>query len=131
AKVRSDLVAQVTIKLRKAGKRVAVGEPEGELCVDRKSRILFRVARSYPEEGHLTYWQVPRINRPPARWIVAIRLTENNKDVHDYVLIPAKTIAGKYRNNCARFTDMAFVRLGFRKVDSVGALAKLILDVPP
>jgi DNA invertase Pin-like site-specific DNA recombinase len=126
AKVRSDLVSQVAVKLRKTGTRVAISELNDELCVDRKSRVLFRVARSYPKEGHLTYWQVPRINRPPARWIVAIRLTEDNTSVLDYVIILARAVARKYAGDYARFTVKAFDRHEFRQFRSAAALAKSI-----
>lgn len=125
-KVTSELVSETAARFRKVGKRVAVGDANDGLLINRKDRVLFRIAPAHPEQGHLTYWQVPRINRPPARWIVAIRLTEDNKNVLDYVLIPAKTVAGKYYSNCARMTEMALARRGFRKTGSVFTLAQLI-----
>lgn len=126
ARVTSELVSEAATKLRKAGKRVAVGEVGDDLLIDRKDRVLFRIAPAHSEVGNLTYWNVPRINRPPARWIVAIRLTEDNKNVFDYTLIPAKAVAGKYRSNCARITDVAFNRLGVRKTGSITTLSQFI-----
>jgi DNA invertase Pin-like site-specific DNA recombinase len=124
----SDLVAKVKAKLEKSGCSIAIGRSNDEMCFDRNVRVLFRVARSFIKEGHLTYWMVPRINRPPARWIVAIRLTEDNLAGLDYLLIPTDSVAGKYRSNCARITEMAFVRLGIRKYAS---LDRLVMSLRP
>jgi DNA invertase Pin-like site-specific DNA recombinase len=130
ANATSDLVSKASSKLERAGHSAAIGGSNDEICVDRRTRILFRVARSYVKERRLTWWQVPRVNRPPAQWIVAIRLTEDNEDVLDYLLIPTTAFAGKYHNGCVRITEMALARLGARKFGSLDSLVRFLKSKP-
>jgi hypothetical protein len=60
-----------------------------------------------------------------AEWIVAIRLTDDNKAVRDYVLIPTKVVVGRYAGYM-RFTDKACDRLGFERFETADALARFI-----
>jgi DNA invertase Pin-like site-specific DNA recombinase len=123
AEATTNLARQVSARLKNSGRHVRTEGANDELCIDRKDRVLFRAARSYALEGHLTQWRVPRIDRPHSKWIVAICLTDENATVLDYVLIPTKAIIGKYPKGYMRFTEKACVRLGFRRFGSVEALA--------
>jgi DNA invertase Pin-like site-specific DNA recombinase len=122
--VAASLARQVSASLEKCGTHVRLGPLDDQLCVEGTVRVLVRVCRSYPKEGLLTQWRVPRINRSPADWIVGIRLTEDNKAVFDYVLIP-RSVTKRY-TSCMRFTDQACTRLGFDRCDSVEALSRSI-----
>jgi hypothetical protein len=66
---------------------------------------------------------VPRLRKTPHRWIVAIRLTDDNKSVRDYVMIPAKGLA---KSGAMQFTDKSRDRLGFHCFDTAKALAQRI-----
>jgi hypothetical protein len=63
AEATAKLALQVSDRLEKSGRHVLIGGLNNELCFDRKTRALFRVARSCPEEGRLTQWRIPRVDR--------------------------------------------------------------------
>jgi DNA invertase Pin-like site-specific DNA recombinase len=123
ARVTATLVSDVAAHLERSGRHISIGETNDELMVDDRLRIIFRVARSYPIQGQLTTWRVPRIVRPASDFIVATRLTDDNQDVLDYVLIPTAKACGKHKNGYMRFTEMARERHRFRLVRSAKALA--------
>ena len=103
AQVTAKLAGQLASQLESGGGRVEIGENGDQLYINRKTRVLLRVARAFPKPGHLSQWRVPKIARPPSRWIVAIRLTEDNQAVLDYVLIPAKTMVKKIQGRIPSF----------------------------
>jgi len=125
AEVMANIASQVAAGLRKLGRKVVFGRSKDQLCIDGRTRVLFRVARSYPREGGLTQWRIPQVDRPSAKWIVAIRLTDDNKTVRDNVLIPTKAVAGRYVGYM-RITDLACVRLGLKRLETANSLARYI-----
>lgn len=127
AQVTAKLTRDVSDQLERAGRRVVIGETSEDICIDQKTRVLFRIARAFPEANRLTQWRVPRVCRPrAARWIVVVRLTDDNDRVLDYVLIPAQPVVKRYTGGYLRFTDMARDRLGFESMICANELAHRI-----
>ena len=122
----ANLMREVQTAFKKNGRHVALDSSDEQLHIDDRTRVLFRVAKSIREEGHLTQWRVPRMRKGPIRWIVAIRLTEDNKSVRDYLLIPAKGLAEKRRSTAMYITDKSRERLGFESFKTTLALARSI-----
>ena len=123
AEAAANLASKVAAGLKKRGRQIVMG-PNDQFCIDGKTRVLFRVGRSYVKEGCLTHWRVPRLDQVPAQWIVAIRLKEDNATVLDYVLIP-KAAVERYVEYM-RFTERARIRLGFGRFETAEALARCI-----
>lgn len=125
AEVAAGLVKEVSGALEKLGKHVRLGPLDDQLCVEGVVRVLFRVCRAFVEENRLTQWRVPCIDHPSAELIVAIRLTDHNKTVLDYVLIPAKWAVKRY-GGYMRFTDQARIRFGFDRCENADNLARCL-----
>jgi DNA invertase Pin-like site-specific DNA recombinase len=124
ANVLANLVRQVADTLERRRRHVAVGGATDRLCIDRKVGVQFRVARSYPIEGRLTQYRIPDVRETSDRWIVAIRLTDDNTSVMDYLVIPTAGLAKRFRGGYVRLTDRARDRLDFRRLESAEALAR-------
>lgn len=125
-KVTAQLMQQIAAALEKKGRQVAIEPSDDQLRIDEKIGVLFRFARSSKRKGHSARSLVPRLRKTPHRWIVAVRLTEDNKSVRDYLLIPAKGLINRYRRPYMTITDMSRERLGFDCFDTVEALAQNI-----
>jgi DNA invertase Pin-like site-specific DNA recombinase len=121
--VTASLMRNVEIALQKKGRHVTLDFSDERLRIDEKTRVLFRVARSFRKEGQLTQSRIPRIRKGAIHWIVAIRLTEGNKSVRDYLLIPAKGLAEKQRSGAMVITDKSRDRLKFQSLKTAAALA--------
>jgi hypothetical protein len=120
----AHVMREVETAFKKSGARVALEFSDGQLRIGQRTRVLFRVARSTRKEGHLTQWRIPRMRKGPIRWIVAIRLTEDNKSVRDYLLMPAEGLAERHLSCAMLITDKSQNRLKFQKHKTVSALAR-------
>jgi DNA invertase Pin-like site-specific DNA recombinase len=124
--VTTNLMQQVAATLERMGRQVVIDFSDDRLRIDGKVGVLFRVARTFQRKGHLTTWRVPRLRKMPHRWIVAIRLTDDNKSIRDYLMIPAKGLAEKHRCGSVMITDKSRDRLGFHRFETAKALARSI-----
>jgi DNA invertase Pin-like site-specific DNA recombinase len=120
--VTTNLMQEVRVAVEKKGWKVVIASSDDRLRIDGKVVVLFRVARSILSKL-LRRSVVPRLRKTPHRWIVAIRLTDDNKSVRDYVMIPAKGLA---KSGAMQFTDKSRDRLGFHCFDTAKALAQRI-----
>jgi hypothetical protein len=126
--VTQKLIGQVAAHLEKSCRHVAIGNDD--VRIDGKIGVQFRVARAYPIEGCLTQWRIPEVRKTSHRWMVAIRLTNDNKSVHDYLTLPKKALAYRIPTGYARLTDRAQERLGFSRHRTAEALASWIASMP-
>jgi hypothetical protein len=124
--VTASLMQQVATVLERVGRQVVIDSSDERLRIDGKVAVFFRVARSYPQRGHSTGSRVSRMRKASNGWIVAIRLTDNNEVVRDYLMIPAKGLAEKHRFGCLLLTDKSRERLGFERFKTALALARSI-----
>jgi hypothetical protein len=78
----------------RAGARATFDRSIELLRVNDAVNICFGVAKCCKSEGRPLRWTVRRRVRQPTGWTVAIRLSENNKAILDYVLLPSPSVAG-------------------------------------
>jgi len=113
ADVRTSLVREVAARLDKLGRRIVIGPSDDQLRIDAKVGVSFRIARAQKtKEGCLTQWRVYRPKRPD-RWIVVIRLADDNQSVLDYLTIPTHTLTERRHASHFTFTTQARERLAF------------------
>ncbi|MCC8964904.1 recombinase family protein [Bradyrhizobium sp. Pear76] len=124
ARIRADLVREIALELESRGRRVAIAPMTDHLRIDGKIGIGFRVTRSEPYKGILTRYYISHLSEASDRWLVAIRLTDDNRSVLDYVLIPRNGLTNDARQCGPRFTDYARERLGFQVFKSPHALSR-------
>jgi hypothetical protein len=123
ADVRTSLVREVAARLVKLGRRIVIGPSDDQLRIDAKVGVSFRIARAQKaKERCLTQWRVVTPRRPD-RWIVAIRLTDDNLSVLDYLTIPTHTLTERH-HDCFLFTARARERLAFDCFETAEALAQ-------
>ena len=120
----AKLMRDVETAFKKLGRHVTLDFSDEQLRIGNKTKVLFRIARSFPKEGKLTQWRVPRIRMGPIRWIVAIRLTEDNKSIYDFLLISAKGLAERYPSAAMVITDKSKDWLKFQSFKTVPILTK-------
>jgi DNA invertase Pin-like site-specific DNA recombinase len=103
--LKGQLASQVADRLTKTGEQPSFDKKKNCLPVNRNVTISFRFARWYPgkRETHAPYWAVARGAYLPPGWIIVIRLSERNKDVLDYILVPTTIIEFKL----LRFSEKA------------------------
>lgn len=121
--VKSDLVRKVAARLERLGRQIAMGPSDDQLRIDGKVAVSFRVARAQKTKaGCLTQWRVTRPKRPD-RWIVVIRLADDNRSVLDYLTIPTHTLSERHRDHFL-FTTQAGERLAFDCFETAEALTQ-------
>lgn len=122
--LKDQLLAQAAVAIRKAGGRTSPGGWTYCLRVNGSAAVSFRAARwtGGEKESHAPHWTIQREAILPAGWIAAIRLTEHNKAVLDYVLLPTD---GKIKDTI-RFTERARIRRGIVRFKTAGALVRAI-----
>ncbi|MGJ5181514.1 recombinase family protein [Bradyrhizobium oligotrophicum] len=106
---------------------INVGVPEQHLIVDNRWQIFFRIAywTAGDRPGFSPFWSVS-CRRLPTGWIVAIRLSEHNEAVLDYVLMPT----APNDSNMIRFRENGRAEHGVTYFDTdvelVRALVRLV-----
>ncbi|WP_108513329.1 recombinase family protein [Bradyrhizobium algeriense] len=124
ADVRASLVREVAARLDELGRRIVIGPSDDQLRIDAKVGVSFRIARAQKaKEGCLTQWRVYRPKRPD-RWIVVIRLADDNQSVLDYLTIPTHTLTERYHASHFTFTIQARERLAFDCFETAEALTQ-------
>ncbi|QOZ26711.1 recombinase family protein [Bradyrhizobium sp. CCBAU 51753] len=121
---RHDLVKIVAARLERSGKRVRIAPKNDLLRVEGKDDVWFRVARSEANTNVMTRYYIRDMPKTSDRWLVVIRLTDDNMSVRDYVLAPTTGLIDPSRACGPRFTDYARKRLGFHTFKTPDALAK-------
>ncbi len=86
--------------------------------------IIFRVARWTPgkKETHSPHWSIQRRTSEPAGWIVAVRLTEDNSAVLDYVLLPPTGNTSRL----IRFSENARARRRIKRFRTAQAVVRCV-----
>lgn len=84
--------ASLRHELEKLGSRAVLDVPTECVRIDDVINVCFRVARCYSREGKLPSWILVRRVRWPKGWVVVLRLTENNQEPLDYLLLPSTAL---------------------------------------
>lgn len=102
---KASLTSRIGAAIRKAGGRTSTGGWTDSLRVNGHTCVSVRAARWTPGKlpGHSPHWCVQCDAHVPAGWIAAIRLSEHNKSVLDYVLLATD---GKVKRTI-RFSEAA------------------------
>jgi len=118
------LASRINAAIRKAGGRVSTGGWTDSLRVNGTTCVSVRAARWTPGkiESHSPHWTIQCDAHVPAGWIAAIRLSEHNQAVLDYVLLPTD---GKVKRTI-RFSEAARERRDITCFKTPDALVRAI-----
>lgn len=121
---KTKLASRIGLAARRAGCRTSSGGWTDSLRVNDSVCVSVRAARWTPgkEELHSPHWAIQCDAHVPAGWIAAIRLSEHNKAVMDYVLLPTD---GKVKRTI-RFSEAARERRGITCFKTADALVRAI-----
>lgn len=124
--VRRDMVKALVLKvagaLAKSGKDVRVDQVHQILRVH-VIAISFRVARSRHARGAThPSWTIIRGRQLPPGLVVVIRLNEGNREIRDYLVMPASGLVGRD----LRFSERNRERFGLRQYGTVVGLSEAI-----
>ncbi|QQO12612.1 recombinase family protein [Bradyrhizobium diazoefficiens] len=119
-----ELAAGIGAAVRKAGCRTSTGGWTDSLRVNGTTCVSVRAARWTPgkEETHSPHWTIQCDAHVPAGWIAAIRLSEHNEAVLDYVLLPTD---GRVKRTI-RFSEAARERRSIVSFKTPDALVRAI-----
>jgi DNA invertase Pin-like site-specific DNA recombinase len=122
--LRAKLVERAAAAIEAAGGRVSSGGWSGCLRVNGAVCLSIRAARWTPRQKptHAPHWSIEREACLPDGWIAAIRLSEHNKAVLDYVLLPTD---GKVKRTI-RFSEAARARRGIMRFKTVNGLVQAV-----
>ncbi|MCJ9729384.1 recombinase family protein [Bradyrhizobium sp. PRIMUS42] len=124
SELRAKLVEQAATAIEAAGGRISSGGWSDCLRVNGTACLSVRAARWTPGQkpGHAPHWSIEREASLPDGWIAAIRLSEHNKAVLDYVLLPTD---GKVKRTI-RFSETARTRRGIMRFKTTTGLVQAI-----
>jgi len=122
---KTRLASRISNAAVRVGYRTSTGGWTDSLRVNGTTCISVRAARWTPpqEETHAPHWTIQCDSHVPAGWIAAIRLTEHNKGVLDYVLLATD---GRVKRTI-RFTDSARKRHDIACFATADALVRVII----
>jgi DNA invertase Pin-like site-specific DNA recombinase len=125
ANVTSQLASQLVARLHRVGIEIAPSNSADCLRLNEREHISFRLARWHPgkRETHAPYWSIKRRSDLPAGWIIVIRLTEQNKDVCDFILLRTTDILFELM----RFSETARAHRALRNFGSFEALLRSLI----
>jgi DNA invertase Pin-like site-specific DNA recombinase len=124
ADLATELASQVAAEIEGVGGSAAPSKSRNCLRVTPTVSISFRIARWHPgkKESHSPLWSIERLTSLPAGWIVAIRLSEHNQSVLDYLLLQVAGTEGRL----IRFSETARIRRGIDRFDTADALVRAV-----
>jgi hypothetical protein len=125
ADLNTKLASQVAAGIKKAGGRFAFQGATDWMLVNGTVSIFFRIARwcAGKRKNHAPHWSIHHRDRRPAGWVVAIRLTERNAGLLDYLLLPTP---GTVRPSI-RFSETARGSYGIDRFENFDALARSLI----
>lgn len=119
-----SLAVQLADALKRNNIRFAFNDSNDCLLVSDTENISFCLARwRAGKTNDSPRWSIKRRVHMPAGWIVAIRLTELNNAVRDYLLLRTTDITG----SLMRFSESARARCGPESFASFSALARSLI----
>jgi len=124
SELRAKLVEQAAAAIQAAGGRVSSGGWSDCLRINRTVCLSVRAARWTPRQkpSHAPHWSIEREACLPDGWIAAIRLSEHNKTILDYVLLPTD---GKVKRTI-RFSEAARARRGILRFKTANGLVRVV-----
>ncbi|MGX1168959.1 DNA invertase Pin-like site-specific DNA recombinase [Bradyrhizobium sp. USDA 372] len=122
AEEEAKLGSHIAMAIRKAGCRITSSNRTDYLRVRGSVNISIRSALCCGRQNRAMYWSIKRRARLPQGWIAAIRLSEHNESVLDYVLL---SVDGKVKRTI-NFSERARVRRGIARFDTPDALVRAI-----
>jgi len=124
--VRRDMIKTLVLKVAEG-----LAKSGGDVRIDQVHQIIrvhtvaisFRVARSRlaPAATHLS-WVIIRGRQLPPGLVVVIRLNEGNREIRDYLLMPASQLAGRD----LRFSERNQEHFGLRRYGTVVGIIETI-----
>jgi len=120
--LRTNLSFDIASEIKKMGGRIRTSHPSGCMHVEGSASIVVRVARWFKTKEGCPKWSIQRQSPHPLPpgWIAAIRLTEDNKSVLDYVLLPT---SGQDRQQ-TRFSERVRIKRSIEQFDTAHELAR-------
>lgn len=120
----SRLSSQIAAAIQKSGERVDVIADDC-LLVRSKIGISFRIAQWWAgkKASHSPRWGIQHRKSLLPGWVIAIRLTESNKDALDYLLLPAIVLT----KPMIKFTEKARLRHQAQRFATPATLARSII----
>lgn len=116
------MVLKVAAGLAKSGEDVRIDQVHQVLRV-RAVAISFRVARSrLARAATHPSWVIVRGRQPPPGLVVVIRLNEGNREIRDYLLMPASQLIGRD----LRFSERNREHFGLRRYGTVVGVTETI-----
>ncbi|MCK1737070.1 recombinase family protein [Bradyrhizobium sp. 138] len=124
SELREKLVEQAAVAIKAAGGSISSGGWSDCLRVNGTACLSVRTARWTPGQkpSHAPHWSIEREACLPGGWIAAIRLSEHNKAVLDYVLLPTD---GKVKRTI-RFSEAARAQRGIVRFKTISGLVQAI-----
>lgn len=121
---KTKLASRIGAAVRRVGCQTSTGGWTDSLRVNGTICVSVRAARWTPgkEEGHSPHWTIQCDAHVPAGWIAAIRLSDHNKAVLDYVLLPTD---GKVKRTI-RFSEAALERRSISCFKTADALVRAV-----
>jgi DNA invertase Pin-like site-specific DNA recombinase len=119
----TKLGAELAAEIQKIGAKTSL---DGEyLTIAGKLTISFRVARKHRRrrENHAQYWAIERKNRLPPGWMIAIRVTEKEKELDDYLLLPTSSVTKRRLD----FTEATRRKFAIDRFETFSALTQSLL----
>lgn len=125
ADINAKLAENLGTGFAKAGCRVSFDPAVECLQIDGAASICFRVARWCVgrAETHAAHWAIRRKLHSPHGWIIALRLSEHNKSLLDYVLLPTSDRTGLL----IRFSETARAARRIERFSSFETLARSLI----
>jgi DNA invertase Pin-like site-specific DNA recombinase len=122
AAMADGLIVQVMAAMEKAGRRAV--RDDDCLQLEGTASVAFRVARWMPakKHNHSPHWGIQRRTDLPAGWIVAIRLSEHNIGLLDYLLLPPTGLCSRQ----IRFSENARLGRGIKSFATPQALVRAV-----
>jgi hypothetical protein len=125
ADINAKLAEDLSKVFTTAGYRVSFDPTIECLRVNGITNICLRVARWFAgkAETHTPHWAIRRKMHSPAGWIVALRLSEHNKSLLDYILLPTTQRTGLL----IRFSERARSGRAIDRFENFEALTRALV----
>ncbi len=123
AAVNANLAAELAAEIQKRGGKTTF---DGDcLTVNKTIKISFRVARWQRRrcESHALYWSIERKRQLPPGWIIALRLTERDKALDDYLLLPTSSVTQRK----LRFCEKALHQYSIERFEDFSVLTRSLM----
>ncbi|MBH5370502.1 recombinase family protein [Bradyrhizobium glycinis] len=119
------LASRLSAQIEKGGGQVEMNRVAQTVVVNGKVGVALRIARCQRKmrESHSSVWTIRALQKLLPGWIIVIRLTETNKEVLDYLLLPTSEKFGRFE----RFTERHRIRRKAHRFETFDALTRSLV----